>query len=155
MWPDCTAQMHGGTAIWPLRGARSLWDTITNKSALLSEYNIKQKLFIIKIKLNQYCFTLYLLMAYSSESDYRLLPSFIALSISVLNQKNYDLNSFGQAIAFAFHLTDWKCCWSFSACNNRFTQHKWNNLKYPVLLNKIFGFEYKLYMKINLFSYGN
>ena len=45
-------------------------------------------------------------MAQDSESDYRLLPSFIASTQSVLNPRNNDLKSFGHAIPFALHPTD-------------------------------------------------
>ena len=41
-------------------------------------------------------------MALGSESDYRLLPSFIASTRSVLNPRNNDLKSFGHAIALLF-----------------------------------------------------
>ena len=49
-------------------------------------------------------------MAQSSESDYRLLPSFILLTRSVLNQINQDLKSFGHAIVFAHYPTNWNAC---------------------------------------------
>ena len=69
-------------------------------------------------------------MAHSSESDYRLLPSFIASTLSVLNQRNNDLKSFGHAISFALHPTDWICRRVYSASNNRFSQHGLDKIKY-------------------------
>ena len=59
-------------------------------------------------------------MEQGSESDYRLLPSFIASTLSVLNPMNSDLKTFGHAIAFALHPTDWSSRRVFSATNSRF-----------------------------------
>ena len=94
-------------------------------------------------------------MALGSESDYRLLPSFIASTRSVLNPRNNDLKSFGHAIAFALHLTDWKSRKVYSASNSRFSQHGLDKIKYPVLPNEIPGIEDKLHYKINLFSFDD
>ena len=49
-------------------------------------------------------------MAQNSESDYRHLPSYILSTRSVLNPSNQDLKSFGHAIVFAYHPTDWSAC---------------------------------------------
>ena len=85
-------------------------------------------------------------MALGSESDYRLLPSFIASTRSVLNPRNNDLKSFGHhAIAFALHPTDWKSRKVYSASNSRFSQHGLDKIKYPVLPNEIPGIEDKLH----------
>ena len=94
-------------------------------------------------------------MAQGSESDYRLLPSFIASTRSVLNQRNNDLKSFGHAIAFTFHLTDWKSRKVYSASNSRFSQHGLDKIKYPVLPNEIPGIEDKPRYRINLFSFDD
>ena len=74
-------------------------------------------------------------MAHGRESDYRLLLSFIASTLSVLNPRNNDLKSFEHAISFALHPTDWRCRRVYSASNNRFCQHGLGNIKYPVLPN--------------------
>ena len=94
-------------------------------------------------------------MAQGSESDYRLLPSFIASTRSVLNPRNNDLKSFGHAIAFALHPTDWKSRKVYSASNIRFSQDGLDKIKYPVLPNEIPGIENKLYYRINLFSFDD
>ena len=94
-------------------------------------------------------------MAQSSESDYRLLPSYIASTRSVLNPRNNDLKSFGQAIAFALHPRDWRSRRVYSASNSRFIQHGLDRIKYPVLPNEIPGFEDKLHYLINLFSFDD
>ena len=94
-------------------------------------------------------------MAQGSESDYRLLPSFIALTRSVLNPKNNNLKSFGHAIAFALNPTDWKSRRVYSARNSRFIEHGLDKIKYSVLLNKIPGLENKLHYRINLFLFDD
>ena len=71
-------------------------------------------------------------MAQGSESDYRLLPLFIASTRSVLNTRNNDLNSFRHAIAFALHSTDWKSRRVYSASNSRLIEHELDKIKYPV-----------------------
>ena len=76
-------------------------------------------------------------MTHLRESDYRLLPSFIASTLSVLNPRNNDLTSFGHAISFALHPTDWSCRRVYSAINNRLSQHGLDKIKYPVLPNEI------------------
>ena len=84
-------------------------------------------------------------MALGSESDYRLLPSFIASTRSILTPRNNDLKSFGHAIAFALHPTDWKSRKVYSASNSRFSQHGLYKIKYPILTNEIPGIEDKLH----------
>ena len=59
-------------------------------------------------------------MAQCSDSDYRLLPSFIVSTRSVLNPLNNDLTNFRHAIVFALHPTDWRSRRIFSASNSRF-----------------------------------
>ena len=94
-------------------------------------------------------------MAQGSESDNRLLPSFIASTRSILNPKINYLKSFGHAIAFALYPTDWKSRKVFSASNSRFSQHRFNKIKYPVLPNEITGIKDKLHYRINLFSFDD
>ena len=89
-------------------------------------------------------------MAHGRESDYRLLPSFIASTISVLISRNNDLKSFGLAISFDLHPTDWSCRRVYSASNNRFSQHGLAKIKYPVLPNEITGLKEKLIPRIYL-----
>ena len=90
-------------------------------------------------------------MAQGSESDYRLSPSIIASTLSVLNPMNNDLKNFGHGIAFALHSIDWSPRRVFSATNNGFIIHKLDKIKYPVLHNKIVELENKLHYRINLF----
>ena len=71
-------------------------------------------------------------MAQGTESDYRLIPSFIASTRSVLNPKNRDLKSFGHAIVFAHHPTDWNSHRGQPANYSRFIQHNLDSLKYQV-----------------------
>ena len=76
-------------------------------------------------------------MAQCSESDYRLLPSYIVPTCTVLNPINNDLKSFGHAIVFALHPTDWRSRRNFSASNSRFIQNGLDKIKYPVIPNDI------------------
>ena len=94
-------------------------------------------------------------MAQGSESDYRLLPSFIASTRSVLNLRNNDLKCFGHAIAFALHPTDWRSRRVYSASNSWFIEHGLDKIKYPVLLTEIPGLEEKHHYKINVFSFDD
>ena len=94
-------------------------------------------------------------MAQCSESDYRLLPSFIVSTRSVLNPMNNDLKSFAHAIAFAFHPTDWSSRRIVSASNSRFIQHGLDKIQYPVLPSDIPTLEERLQIKINLFSFDD
>ena len=62
----------------------------------------------LKVKLNnKLILSIYIHMAQRSESDYRLLPSFLITTCSVLNQRNRNLKWFGNAIVFAHHPTNW------------------------------------------------
>ena len=94
-------------------------------------------------------------MAQSSESDYRLVPSYIASARSVLNPRNNYLKSFRHAIAFALHPTDWRSRRVYSASNSRFIIHGLDKIKYPVFPNEIPGLEDKLHYRINLFSFDD
>ena len=67
----------------------------------------------------------------------RLLLSFIALTRLVLNPMNCDVKSFGHAIVFAPHPTDWNSDGSQPANNNRFIQHGLDSVKYLCFSNEI------------------
>ena len=84
------------------------------------------------VALHQYSFTWS-----KAKSDYRLLPSFIASTRSVLNPMNCDVKSFGYANVFAPHPTDWNSDRSQPANNNRFIQHELDSVKYPGFSNEI------------------
>ena len=75
------------------------------RASLLEHINIHkfQIYYIILFQIFNFIF----IMAKTSESDYRLLPSYILSNRSVLNPINQDLKSFGHAIVFAHHQTDW------------------------------------------------
>ena len=90
-------------------------------------------------------------MAQNSESDYRLLPSYILTTRSVLNPINQDLKSFGHAIDFAHHPTDLNARRGQPAKKECLIQHGLDNIKYPVLLCEIPELENQLRMRINLF----
>ena len=94
-------------------------------------------------------------MAQGSESNYRLLPSFIASTRSVLNPRNNELESFKHAIAFAPHPTDWTSRKVYLASNSRYIKHGLYKIKYLVLPNKIPGLEDKLHYRINLFLFDD
>ena len=81
--------------------------------------------------------SIYFYMAQGSESDYRLLPSFIASTRSVLNPINRDVKSCGHATVFAPHPTDLNTDRGQSANNNQFNQYELDSLKYPVFPNEI------------------
>ena len=83
------------------------------------------------VALHQYIFTWG-----KAKSDYRLLPSFIASTRSVLNPMNCDVKSFGDSIVFAPHPTDWNSDRRKPANNNRFIQHDLDSDKYPVFRMK-------------------
>ena len=89
-------------------------------------------------------------MAQNSESDYRLLPYYIFSTRSVLNRFNQDLQSFGHAIVFAHHPTDWNASRGQPANEERLIQHVLDKIKYPVLPYEIPNLETQLLMRINL-----
>ena len=92
-------------------------------------------------------------MAQGSESDFRLLPSFISSTGLVLNPKHRDLKSFGHAIVVASNPTDWTFHRGQPAKEFRFNQYRLNSIKYPVLPNDIPKLEERLQLRINLFSF--
>lgn len=91
----------------------------------------------------------------TSESDFRLLPIFLASKRAILNPKNCDLRSFGYAIMFALYPNDWQ----FYASNPRndinFEQLGLNKIKYPVLVDEIPACEEQLNVRINLFTFDD
>ena len=94
-------------------------------------------------------------MAQSSESDYRLLPSFILSTRLVLNPINQDLKSFGHAIVFAHHPTDKNASRGQPAKEERLIQYGFDQIKYPVLPCEIPNLENQLRMRINLFTFDD
>ena len=88
-------------------------------------------------------------MAQHSESDYRLLPSYILSTRFVLNPINQDLKSFGHAIVFAHHPPDWKARRGKPAKEERLIQHGLDKTKYPVLPCEVPELENQLQMRIN------
>ena len=94
-------------------------------------------------------------MAQNSELDYRLLPSYIISTRSVLNPINQDLNSFGHAIVFAHHPTDWNARRGQPAKEERFIMHGLDKIKYPVFPSEIPELENQLRMRINLCSFDD
>ena len=94
-------------------------------------------------------------MAQNSEPDYRLLPSYILSTRSVLNPINQDLKSFGHAIVFAHHPTDWNAHRGQPAKEERLIQHGLDKIKYPVLPCEIPNLENQLRMRINFYSFDD
>ena len=90
-------------------------------------------------------------MAQNNESDYRLLPSSILSTRSVLNPINQDLKSFGHAIVFAHHPTGWNACRGQPAKEERLIQHGLDKIKYRVLPCEIPKLEIQLRTRINRF----
>ena len=87
-------------------------------------------------------------------SDFRILPTFIATTRSVVNPENQDNKSFGFAIVYHFHPNDFlyipltdTTVWS-----DRFKQHGLHNVKYPVHLSDIEKLEKQLGIRINVFT---
>ena len=88
-------------------------------------------------------------MAKDSESDDRLLPFYIFSTRSVWHLINLTVKSFGHAIVFAHHPTDWNSRRGQPAKVERFIQHGLDKVKYPVLPCKILKLENQLRMRIN------
>ena len=76
-------------------------------------------------------------MAQNSEPDYRFLPSYILSTRSVLNPINQVLKSFGHAIVFAHHPTDWNARRGQPAKEERLIQHNLDKIKFPVFPREI------------------
>ena len=94
-------------------------------------------------------------MAQNSESDFWLLPFYILSTRSVLNPINQDLKSFGHAIVFAHHPTDWNARRGQPAKEERFIKHGLDKIKYPVLPCEIQELENQLRLRINLFAFDD
>ena len=94
-------------------------------------------------------------MAQKSESDYRLLPSYILSTLSVLNPINQDLKSCGHAIVFDHHPTDWNARRGQPAKEERLIQHGLDKIKYPVLPCEDPKLADQLQMRINFFSFDD
>jgi len=84
------------------------------------------------------------------ESDFRLLPKFLKSKNAILNPQNNDQRSFGYAISYSFHPSDWRNNWSIK---DRFIQHGLDKIKYPVHPEDIPMLENQLNIRINLFSF--
>ena len=94
-------------------------------------------------------------MSQNIESDNRHLPSYILSTRSVLNPINKNLQSFGNAIVFAHHPTDWNASRWQPAKKERLIQHGLDKIKYPVLPFEIPNLENKLRIRINLLSFDH
>ena len=90
-----------------------------------------------------------------AQSDYRLLPIFLQSKLAILNPRNNDLKSFGHAIAFSFHPSDWTNKPFKQASETRFREHGLNKVKYPVLLEEIPALEELLNLRINVFTFSD
>ena len=100
-------------------------------------------------------FNIIIIIAKGSESDYRLLPSLIASTLSVLIPRNNDLKSVRHVISFALHPTDGKSRRVYSASNSRCIEHGLDKIKYYILPNEIPGLDDKLHYRINLFIFDD
>ena len=94
-------------------------------------------------------------MAKTSESDYRLLPFYILLTRSILNPIYQDSKSFGHAIDFAHHPTDWNARQGQQANGERLIKHGLIKIKYPVFPCEIPEWKNKLRIRINFFSFDD
>ena len=81
--------------------------------------------------------------------------SYIFSTRSVLNPINHDLKSFGHAMIFAHHPTDWNARRRQTAKEERLIQHGLNKIKYPVVPCEIVKLENQLRMRINFFSFDD
>ena len=88
-----------------------------------------------------------------SESDFRLLPKFLQSKTAILNPQNNDLRSFGYAIIYAFHPSDWYYSRSHIPLEERFAQHGLDKINYPVKIQDIPSLEEQLNIRINVFSF--
>jgi len=88
-----------------------------------------------------------------SESDYRLLPTFLQAKKAILNPKNKDRRSFGYAVALSFHPSDWNHNSNHLSNEERFSQHSLDKVKYPVAVDDISQLEELLNIRINVFSF--
>ena len=75
------------------------------------------------------------------------------LNSPYLIRQNFDQCSFGHAIAFFYHPSDWSDHPFKPATEKRFIQHGLNKIKFPVLLEEIPSLEEQLNLRINVFSF--
>ena len=93
-----------------------------------------------------------------SESDFRLLPVFIQSKRASLNPLNNDHCSFGYAIALFYHLGEWKYRFKSNMSDRikqRFSEHKLEQIKYPVQIRDIPAIEDQLNLRINVFTFDD
>ncbi len=92
------------------------------------------------------------------ESDFRLLPMFIHSKRAILNPINNDQCSFGYAIVLFYHPGEWK--YRFKSLislklKQRFSEHKLDQIKYPVQIGDIPAIEDQLNLRINVFTFAD
>ena len=96
-------------------------------------------------------------MSLNTESDFRLLPTFIQSKRAILNPMNNDHCSFGWAIVLFYHPNEWNMC-KFKPSqrmSDRFKQHKLDKIKYPVKIQDIPSIEDQLNLRINVFTFAD
>ena len=96
-------------------------------------------------------------MSLNTESDFRLLPTFIQSKRAILNPMNNDHCSFGWAIVLFFHPNEWNMC-KFNPSQqmmHRFKQHKLDKIKYPVQIEDISSIEDQVNLRINVFTFAD
>lgn len=90
-------------------------------------------------------------------SDFRLLPKFIISKRAVLNPENLDNRSFGYAIVFHFHPNLWghNPFRESPSPSEKFSGHRLDRIKYPVLISDIPELEVHLSIRINVFTFDD
>ena len=92
------------------------------------------------------------------ESDFRLLPRFIQSKRAILNPPNNDHCSFGYATVLFYHPGEWKYRFKsmFSErLKKRLSEHKLDQIKYPVQNRDIPAIEDQLNLRINVFTFDD
>ena len=93
-----------------------------------------------------------------SESDFRLLPLFIQSKRAILNSLNNDHCSFGYANFLFYHPGEWKSRFKSlisDKLKQRFSEHRLDQIKYPVQIIDIRSIEDQLNFRINVFSFDD
>lgn len=93
-----------------------------------------------------------------SETNFRLIPKFIQSKRAILNPMNYDHCSFGYAIVLFYHPGDWKYRFKslmVERSKQRFSEHKLDQIKYPVQIEDIPAIEDQLILRINVFTFDD
>ena len=93
-----------------------------------------------------------------SETDFRLIPKFIQSKRAILNSMNNDHCSFGYAIVLFYHPSEWKYRFKSLISDRlklRFSEHKLEQIKYPVQIGDIPAIEDKLNLRINVFTFDD